>query len=167
MQRELADIKLNVCPNCGGELQRGFLIGKQNRIRWSKSSKGMTIFHGVPLIQLNKGFWLKRQWWLYAPNIPAERCPKCHLAIFAYNNDAEENIKNELWACTIIGGMLTFIAILVGCIAILGWLTQPPMTVFLRLILFFASIVPLVLGGIFLGHVFTLIKRNASLKDNA
>lgn len=160
MQKELADIKLSACPNCGGVLQHGFLIGKQNRIRWSKSTKGMTIFHGVPLIKLEKGFWHKWQWWLYAPNIPAERCPKCHLAIFAYNNDAQENSKNDLWACTIIGGLLTFLAILFGFIAIFSSLTQQKVPLFLYLILFFASVIPLILGLLFLVHVFKSIKQN-------
>ena len=141
MQVELKDIKIEVCPECLGSLERGFLIGKQNRIRWSNSTKGMTIFHGVPLIKLNKGFWKKRQWWLYAPNIPAKRCPKCHLAFFSYNNDAKETYKNEIWASAIFGGLMFFLAILIGVIAIAGWTMQPPITFLLRLALALASII--------------------------
>ena len=166
MQKESTDIKLDGCPNCAGKLERGFLIGKQNRIRWSKSTRGMTIFHGVPLIKLKKDFWLNLQWWLYAPNIPAARCPKCHLAIFAYNNDAQENFKNDLWACAIIGGLLTFLAILVGFLAITGGFTEPPITLFLRVFLIITSIIPLLLGAVFLLHVFKSIKRNKSLRDD-
>lgn len=51
---------LKFCQNCGGKLEHGFLLGKHSRIRWSVSEKGMTIFHGVPLNRLEKGFW--RRW---------------------------------------------------------------------------------------------------------
>ena len=96
MHDQASNIKIDICPNCGGKLEYGYLIGKQNRIRWSCSTKGMTIFHGVPLIKLEKGFWKKGKWWLYAPNIPAKRCSMCNLVIFAYNNGAKENFRNEL-----------------------------------------------------------------------
>lgn len=158
MQAELKDLKIDVCPECLGNLERGFLIGKQNRIRWSNSTKGMTIFHGVPLIKLNKGFWKKRQWWLYAPNIPAKRCPKCRLVFFSYNNDAKETLNNEIWASSISGGLMFFLAILIGTIAAASWIIQPPITLLLRLGITLAAIIPFVLGLIFGAHAFKINK---------
>jgi hypothetical protein len=69
----MADIQFNTCPNCGGTLEGGYLIGKNHQIRWSKSAEGMTVFHGVPLMHLEKGFWRKWQSWSYAPSIAAVR----------------------------------------------------------------------------------------------
>jgi hypothetical protein len=114
----LSNIELDSCPKCGGILEQGYLLGKQNRIRWSVSPKGMTIFHGVPLIKLEKGFWRNSRWWLYAPNIPAKRCQQCRLAIFLYNNDQHETPKNERLATLIIGGGFLLIALAMLSIAL-------------------------------------------------
>lgn len=164
MHDQTTKIKIDICPDCGDKLEYGFLIGKQNRIRWSCSTKGMTIFHGVPLIKLEEGFWKKWKWWLYAPNIPAKRCSMCRLVIFAYNNDTKENFRNEFWASAIFSGFTFFVAILTGFIVLASFLIEPPISLLLRFVLCFASIVILLLGVIFGRHAFELKKKIISFQ---
>lgn len=164
MHDQATNIKIDICPNCASKLEYGFLIGKQNRIRWSCSTKGMTIFHGVPLITLEKRFWKNWKWWLYAPNIPAKRCLACHLVIFAYNNDAKENFRNEFWASAVFSGFIFFVAILVGFIALMSFLIEPSISIFLSIIISIALIILLLLGVIFGGHAFKLKRKITSLE---
>jgi len=147
-------LELGPCLQCGGALDHGFLLGKQNRIRWSTSPKGMTIFHGVPLIRHDKGFWRKRAWWLYAPSIPAARCPACHLVVFAYNNDQDERPRAERWACTMIAAVLILIAAVVAIVAMSGWPPQAQIPPVLRIILAVVALVTSAFAAIPLLHVF-------------
>ena len=141
--------KLEHCPACGGPLQQGYLLGKQNRIRWSVSPRGMTIFHGVPLIRLEDGFWRKRQWWSYAPSIPASRCTACRLVVFAYNNDAQESPANERRAAVIISILLFLVAATIGGLLLMAGSALP---LAWRIVLGGLAILPLLLGGMLLRH---------------
>ena len=141
---DMPRLELGPCAHCGGALDRGYLLGKHNRIRWSTSPKGMTIFHGVPLIGLNKGFWRKRDWWLYAPSIPAARCPACHLVVFAYNNDEKENPRGERWTSAVIAAVLVMVAAPFGVVALLGWPLQAQIPSIVRMM---SAVVALVLSG--------------------
>lgn len=113
------------CPGCGEPMEQGYLLGKQNRIRWSVSPRGITIFHGVPLIRLEDKFWRKGRWWAYAPSIPAARCTACRLAMFTYNNDAQENPANERRATAVISGLLFLVAALISGLVIFAWSSLP------------------------------------------
>lgn len=158
---------LKHCPNCGGTLKRGYLIGKQNQIHWSASEKGMTIFHGVPLIRLEKGHWRRWQSWFYAPSISSERCLECKLVIFSYNNDAKENPRKERWASIILGGFLIAVSIVVGGIALWDWSPQPPVPFFLRIILGLFSLILILAGAMLLTHaVRSLQPNNANPADD-
>jgi hypothetical protein len=121
------------------------LLGKQNRIRWSVSQKGMTIFHGVPLLRLEDGFWRKRHWWSYAPSIPAARCPACKLEMFAYNNEAQENLRNEWRASIIINRFLLPVAAAVGAMAVRDWTSHSPVPLLWQLVMGGFTLVALVL----------------------
>jgi phosphatidylserine synthase len=142
----MADIQFNTCPNCGGTLEGGYLIGKNHQIRWSKSAEGMTVFHGVPLMHLEKGFWRKWQSWSYAPSIAAVRCPACRLAMFGYNHDGQENPDNERRAATFLGGFLLVVAIMVSVIAFSDWSPQPAIPLFFQVILIFISFLLIFMG---------------------
>jgi hypothetical protein len=133
-------------------VEQGYLRGKQNRIRWSVSQKGMTIFHGVPLLRLEDGFWRKRHWWSYAPSIPAARCPACKLAMFACNNEAQENLRNEQRASIIISGFLLPVAVAVGAMAVRDWTSHSPVPLFWQLVMGGFTLVAPVLGVLFAVH---------------
>ena len=141
---------LTHCPTCGDSLGQGYLLGKQNRIRWSVSPKGMTIFHGVPLIRLEDGFWRKRQWWSYAPSIPAARCTACRLAVFTYTNDAQENPANECRASIVISGLLFLLAAVVGALTLLA---GPSLPVLWLTVLGGFALIALVAGVLLMVHV--------------
>jgi hypothetical protein len=140
---------LEHCPACGGPLEQGYLLGKQSRIRWSVSPRGMTILHGIPLIRLEDGFWRKRQWWSYAPSIPASRCTACRLAVFAYNNDAQENPANERRASVTIGILLFLVAATIGGLVLLA---GPAIPLAWRVVPGVLALLPLLLGGMLLRH---------------
>jgi hypothetical protein len=142
---DIPRLELGRCSQCGGALERGYLLGKQNRIRWSTSPQGMTIFHGVPLIRHEQGFWRKRDWWLYAPRIPAARCRACHLVMFAYNNDQEESPWAERWASAMIAAVFLIIAAVFGIVALMGWPLAAQMPAVLRVPF---AVVALVMSGI-------------------
>lgn len=144
----LSKIELNSCPNCGGSFEQGYLLGKQNRIRWSVSPKGMTIFHGVPLLKLEKGFWRNKRWWMYAPSIPAKRCRQCRLAIFSYNNNQDEISKNERLTSLIIGGYLVLAVLAMLFVAILTWILPIKVSVIAFVIFGLFSLILLSLGAI-------------------
>jgi hypothetical protein len=93
------------CPACGGPLQSGYLLGQHSRIRWATSNKGLTIFHGVPLIRKVKSSW---QRWFYAPNVPSHRCTKCQIVITSYDNTDVENYKKE-YIVTMVFGVLSLL----------------------------------------------------------
>lgn len=131
------------CPRCGRALQPGYLLGKQNRIRWSTSPKGMTIFHGVPLMQRQRDFWRSGKWWCNCPNIPAARCEHCRLVLFQYNHDARENPTRERRASLLMGGSL--LAISAYTLSIPVSFRHP-----LLLALSLALAVPLVAIGLFM-----------------
>lgn len=126
---------LTLCPNCARALEQGCLPGKQNRIRWSVSQKGMTIFHGVPLPGLEDGLRHKWQWWSYAPSIPAARCPACKLAMFACNNESQENSRNGRRASLVISGLLLLVAAVVGAMAIRVWTSHSPVPLLWQLVM--------------------------------
>lgn len=142
------------CPKCNGELEAGYLLGKHNRIRWSASSQGMTIFHGVPLIRLEPDFWKQRKWWAYAPNIPAQRCPRCRWVSFDYNNDAAENPNPERRASLIIAVVLALMA------AVLVWFTFQMQrlaiasSMSITVLLLTTAVIVLLIAGLFFRHVF-------------
>ena len=143
---------LNACIKCGGELESGYLLGKQNRIRWSSSNKGMTIFHGVPLIKLEKGFWRSPYWWKYAPSIAAKRCRQCRLVIFSYDNDQEENPSSERNASLLISLFLIFSSLVIAITAYLGTTLTQSIPVFVYLILGAFALLIFLLGMAFLMH---------------
>ena len=153
MQNALLNIELDSCPKCGGALEQGYLLGKQNRIRWSVSPKGMTIFHGVPLIKLEKGFWRNSRWWFYAPSIPAKRCEQCRLVIFSYNNDQHETPKNERLASLIIGGSFVLIALVMLFVALFSWLLPIKAPVIMLIILGVISLILIFLAAILIVHM--------------
>ena len=97
------NIELSRCSYCGGELIHGYLLGKHNRIRWSISDEGMTIFHGVPLNTLKKGFWRSWENWSYAQSMPAARCEKCKIVLLPYDNNEKENPKKEIISSVMMG----------------------------------------------------------------
>lgn len=150
---DMPRLELGPCSQCGGALDPGYLLGKQSRIRWSTSPKGMTIFHGVPLIRHDKGFWRKRAWWLYAPSIPAARCPACHLVVFAYNNDQEESPWAERSATAIIAAVFFAVAAVFGVVALLDLPLKAQLPPVLRMISAVVALVLSVFAAIPLLHV--------------
>jgi len=142
------------CPGCALPLEKGYLLGKQNRIRWSSSEKGMTIFHGVPLIKLKQRFWRSLKWWLYSPSISAARCPQCQVVIFDYNNNEPENTKKERFACMIIGFVLVALGVITGTLSFYGWPASNEMSWVFQLISGLLTLILLVLGAAFVGHSF-------------
>jgi hypothetical protein len=146
------DMGFSKCQFCGNTLSRGYLLGKQNRIRWSITEKGMTVFHGVPLIKRRKGFWFNRKFWLYAPCIPAARCEKCKIVLFTYDNDVQESPKREKAASLFIGSMLCTAGILTGAAGMyLGRMDiqAPP---FIEIMASIMSLAMLVIGVAFVRH---------------
>ena len=143
---------LDTCLKCSGPLESGYLLGKQNRIRWSSSNKGMTIFHGVPLIKLEKGFWHRSHWWKYAPSIAAKRCKQCRLVIFSYNNDQKENLANERNASLLIAIFLILSSIIVVIAAYLGAILSQSIPLFVNLILGAFALLIFIFGMTFLIH---------------
>jgi uncharacterized protein DUF6487 len=150
MQNMLSNSDLISCPKCGGGLQQGFILGKHNRIRWSTSPKGMTIFHGVPLIKLEKGFWRKCNWWAYAPSITAKRCQECKIVIFQYNNEQKENPKNERVASLLIGGVIIVAAIAGLLMTYFGWSLNLNIPFYFYLVLGSFSLIIFAIGVMFL-----------------
>lgn len=66
------------CPQCGGNLEIGYIAGHWIRLRWCIKEKTKTIFAGTPLKK-------KRDWW-NSPTVTAARCDKCKLGLFTYDN---------------------------------------------------------------------------------
>jgi F0F1-type ATP synthase assembly protein I len=149
----MSEIPFNHCPSCGGILEHGYLIGKNHQIRWSGSAQGMTVFHGVPLMRLEEGFWRKWQSWSYAPSIAAARCPACRLAMFSYNHDGQEQPENERRASVFMGGFLLVVAMLLFAIAFWDWSPQPSLPLFFQFILVLIALLLIIMGVVFLLHV--------------
>lgn len=112
----------------------------------------MTLFHGVPLLRLEDRFWRKRHWWSYAPSIPAARCPACKLAMFACNNEAQENLRNERRASIIISGFLLPVAAAVGARAVRDRISHSPVPLFWQLVMGGFTLVAPVLAVLFAVH---------------
>ena len=138
--------------NCGNALKHGYLLGKHNRIRWSTSSKGMTIFHGVPLNTLKKGHWGNWKNWFYGPSIPATRCEHCKIVFLPYDNDTQETPKKEIMACTIIGLIFIVAAIATAGIIFFTNYFFVEIPVAFLIIGGIFSLLILLLGFIFLKH---------------
>ena len=149
------------CPKCGGELRPGYVLGKHNRIRWSVSSKGVTIFHGVPLIKLKKNIWSNWRNWLYAPNIPAKRCENCKLVIFTYDNEETENPKKEFYTSSIMAGLLIMSGLIFGIAAIVWDILSFKNMLPLRLLFLVVAITILVPGAALLRYAIA-IKRSGN-----
>ncbi|ADE15258.1 hypothetical protein Nhal_2159 [Nitrosococcus halophilus Nc 4] len=164
MKRDNIEVDIEHCPICRSELQCGYLLGKQNRIRWSKSPKGMTIFHGVPLMKLEKDFWRRGRWWWFAPSIKAVRCEKCRLVIFHYNNDAQENMQNEQTALLIMGGFLSVAAVALIGFVLWVWSLPASMPLVAVLLMVLISLLMLLLGFVFLMHAVRSLRANKSLR---
>jgi len=147
------------CPRCGGPLDHGYLLGKHNRIRWSKSDKGMTIFHGVPLTRLSKGFWKTRRWWLYAPSIPAVKCRRCRLVTFAYDNEETEQPAREGWAAALIGVVMVTAAAAIVAFAFLLRALLPQLPSLAYAALAVMAVLLAGLGLIPLIHSFRTLRR--------
>jgi hypothetical protein len=143
----------DVCPQCGAKLEPGYLLGKQSRIRWSGSANGITVFHGTPLMRIRKGQWRNWRSWINAPNIPARRCPACHLVVFAYDNDAPERPAREASAALILAIVLFGCAAALVGIALWDWTPQPPVPFALRLGLIAISLFLGGFGALALAHV--------------
>nr|HIL74097.1 hypothetical protein [Rhodospirillales bacterium] len=156
----MKETESSLCSKCGSELNPGYLLGKHNRIRWSTSSKGMTIFHGVPLIKLNKKYWSNWINWIYAPSIPAMRCEKCRLVFFNYDNEELENSRKEVITSSIIGVALIISGVLLGSMAIYFGNFQLEGMLLLRLIILFFALAILVPGVVFLKHAVTIQRPN-------
>ncbi len=146
------DIKYSKCSNCGGKLTHGYLLGKHSRIRWSISRKGMTVFHGVPLNILKKGFWCSWKNWLYAPSLPAAKCEKCRTVLFTYDNNEIENPKKEIFASLAIGTVLVIAGISIVVAMLFAGNLQTDIPLFLRATAGFISIVMLLPGIVLLKH---------------
>ena len=112
----------------------------------------MTIFHGVPLIKLEKGFWRRSRWWKYAPSIAANRCRQCQLVIFSYNNDQEENPSSDRTASLLIGLFLIFSSLVVVIAAYFGSTLAQSISLFVFLILGCFALLIFILGMAFLMH---------------
>lgn len=102
------DVELTAlrCPSCGGTVESGFLLGHYTRLRWSAETPGMTILQGVPLAERPKRFWLSREFLFRSPNLPAARCPKCKIGLFAYTNDAAEVPGRDTFVVHALFGVL-------------------------------------------------------------
>ena len=160
---ERSETDIEGCSACGGELQHGYLIGKHNRIRWSLSPKGVTIFHGVPLMRREQGF--RRLWrqMLYAPNIKAARCLKCQIVVFRYNNTAQETPRNEWLASMILGGILMATSIF---LVILTWGVSnlaSKMPLFGGLLIGLVAVTVFLMGGLCLAHAIRIWRANKRL----
>jgi hypothetical protein len=158
MENYLETIEPSRCRNCGSELRPGYVLGKHNRIRWSVSSKGMTIFHGVPLIKLKKNIWSNWRNWLYAPNIPATRCENCKLVIFTYDNDEAENPEKELYTSSIMAGLLIISGLIFGIVAIFWDISSLKNMFPFRLLFLLIAITILVPGAALLRHAIAIKK---------
>lgn len=156
-------MELDTCPQCGGKLEPGYLLGKQGRIRWSQSANGITIFHGTPLNRIPRGHWRNWRSWINAPNIPAHRCTACHLVVFSYNNDARERPAREALAALAIAVGLLACAVALAGIALWDWTPQPPVPFVLRLGLIAISLFLGGFGALALAHV--IKSRRAQLTD--
>lgn len=160
---ERSEAEIESCSVCGGELQHGHLIGKQNRIRWSLSPKGVTIFHGVPLMRYQQGFWPRWRQMLYAPSIEAARCLKCQIVVFRYNNIAEENPRNEWLALVILGGILMACSI---ALVILTWGVSnlaSKMPLFAALLIGLVAVILFLMGVLCLAHATRIWRANKRL----
>ena len=71
-------IKDYKCPNCGGEMEQGYVAGHLTPLRWCLKEKTKTIFSGKRL-QKKLDIW-------NAPTIAAVRCDQCKLGLFTYDN---------------------------------------------------------------------------------
>ncbi len=100
---ELAALR---CPNCGGAIESGFLLGQHSRLRWSAENPGITILQGVPLAVRPKRFWLSKEFLFRSPNLPAARCPNCKIGLFAYTNDAAEVPGRDTFVVHALFGVL-------------------------------------------------------------
>jgi hypothetical protein len=65
---------VNKCPNCGETMAYGF-IGPPNALKWFGDKE--TVWSGLG--QLLSGKRLTKGWF---KNLPAWRCPQCHLVLF-------------------------------------------------------------------------------------
>lgn len=141
------DQTISKCPTCGGPLQPGYLLGQHSRIRWATANKGLTIFHGVPLLRKVKSSW---QRWFYAPNVPSHRCTKCQIVITSYDNTDEEDYKKE-YVVTMAFGVLS---LLLGILTLLPiafmqiLMEDPPKHIFLLYSLFALVSVFLFIAGL-------------------
>ena len=66
------------CPQCGGELEPGYIVGHWTRLRWCDRPDTKTIFAGEPLRR-------KRDIW-NAPTLTAARCTRCNVGVFEYGD---------------------------------------------------------------------------------
>ncbi len=150
------NIELSRCSNCGGELIQGYLLGKHNRIRWSLSDKGMTIFHGVPLNRLKTGFWHRWNNWLYAPSIPAAKCETCKLVLLPYNNDEKENPIKEIISSIMAGLFLIVAGIIItaGTFYTGAFLTE--ISLLFSATAYGISLLMMLLGSLFVKHAFDI-----------
>ena len=151
-----------VCTRCGGTIQAGYLLGKHNRIRWSASDKGMTIFHGVPLITLEPGYWRRGKWWSYAPSIRAQRCRRCRLVTFNYNNDAREKPRREYVACLTFGATLLIAAIVLLTVIIFAGSVFASAPLVLRLALLAVALPVAAAGVVLLIHAGRYRRRESA-----
>lgn len=127
----------------------------------------MTILHGVPLLQLKKGFWKTWRWWSYAPSIPAARCTKCRLVTFAYDNDEQEKPAKERWALAVIGGVLTAAALAVTGVAVWAWSLPLKIPFLYVVILVVFALLLLLLAAIPFVHLFQSFRFDRSIRRGA
>lgn len=119
----------------------------------------MTIFSGVPLLKMKKRYWCSMNWWLFAPNVPAFRCPECLVVIFNYDNDESENPSKERIACIVLGIGLAATGLASGTMGLLSWFFIDKVPWFFLLIFGLFSTILLVLGILFLRHSFRIARK--------
>jgi hypothetical protein len=159
----MEELEPSKCLKCGSDLKPGYVLGKHNRIRWSSTRDGMTIFHGVPLIKSGKKYWSKLRNWLYAPNIRAMRCEQCKLVFFKYDNDAVENPRKEIVASVIIGLGLISTGLFLAVLGIyIGGDSELKGLYLIKLLIGAMFIIMVTLGLLFLKHAI-VIKRHKNM----
>ena len=65
------------CPQCGGDMETGYIAGHWIRLRWCETENTKTILAGTPL--------RKKRDWINAPSVEATRCDKCGVGMFSFD----------------------------------------------------------------------------------
>ena len=73
-----------VCPRCGEEMERGYLLARAPGIRWGQSRAiNAAVFTELMRERLSATFGYWRQ-----SKLDAARCTRCHIGTFSYEERA-------------------------------------------------------------------------------